>query len=118
MKKIIKHFFKSVACACHGIRMVYSQESSFRIQTIIGIIIIGLAFYLGITGIEWLLILIVIGTVLAFEIFNSTVEKMLDFIHPDEDPKIKIIKDISAAAVLVTALMAIIIGLIIFIPYF
>lgn len=118
MGKLIKHFFKSIGCAYRGIKHMLVHEPSYLIQNIIAIMVIGLAIYLGITGVEWLLIIIVIGVVIAFEIFNSTIERILDFIHPEEHPEIKIIKDISAAAVLVTALIAIIIGLIIFIPYF
>jgi len=118
MKKNIKKFFCSFVCAIRGIKTMYVREQSFRIQTVIAIIVIGLALYLGIAGFEWLLILTIIGAVLSFEVFNSTVEKMLDFIHPEDDSKIKVIKDISAAAVFIASLMAIIIGLIIFIPYF
>ena len=114
----IKHFSNSVSCAYRGIKDMFVQEPSFCVQIIIGVIVIALAFYLGITGFEWLLLLVVIGMVIAFEIFNTSIERILNYIHPDYDPKIKIIKDIAAASVLVTTLIAIVIGLIIFIPYF
>lgn len=50
------------------------------------------------------------------ELFNSAVEQIIDYIKPEMHPKAKIIKDVAAGAVLVTAIIALIIGVIIFLP--
>jgi diacylglycerol kinase len=65
---------------------------------------------------EWLTVIIVTAMVWAAEIFNTVVEKIMDHITPEQHPGVKVIKDLSAAAVLVTAIAALIAGLIIFIP--
>lgn len=113
-----KKFFSSVFHALRGLKTAYLEEKNFRIQILIAIIVIILAIFLHITKIEWLVILMIIGVVLSLELLNSMVEKVLNIINPNKDPGIKIIKDISAAAVLIVSLMAVIIGLTIFIPYF
>jgi len=56
-------------------------------------------------------------SVLTLEMINTSIERILDLLHPEKHPEIKIIKDISAAAVLLAALGALVIGLKIFIPY-
>lgn len=67
-------------------------------------------------ALEWIAIVFVIGLVIALELFNSAIENISDFISPGHDITIKKIKDLSAAAVLVGAITAAIIGLIVFVP--
>lgn len=66
--------------------------------------------------VEWLFIVVAIGSVLVTECVNSAIEKMLDYLNPEIHPKAKIVKDLSAGAVLLCAIMAVVIGLIVFIP--
>ncbi len=66
--------------------------------------------------VEWLFIVIAIGSVLTAECLNSAVEKMLDYLKPEIHPKAKVVKDLSAGAVLLTVLMSVVVGLIVFIP--
>ena len=70
--------------------------------------------YFKITKAEWLAISICCGTVLAAELFNSAIEKLCDIISPQLNPKIKFIKDVSAGAVLVLALMSLVVAFLIF----
>jgi len=65
---------------------------------------------------KWLFIVIAIGLVWVAELFNTAIEKLCDMVCPEQHPQIKFIKDVSAAAVLVTAIIAMITGCIIFIP--
>ena len=65
---------------------------------------------------EWILQLLSIGLVLSIEGLNTAVEKVADFIHPEYHEKIGDIKDVAAGAVTFAALIAAIIGLIIYIP--
>jgi diacylglycerol kinase len=80
------------------------------------ILVTGLCFAFPVSLVELILIVIVTGLVWAAEIFNTVIEKVMDFISPAKDERIKRIKDMSAAAVLVSALVALITGCIVFIP--
>jgi diacylglycerol kinase len=104
--------------ACNGLKSVIRTERNFRIHLVIafGVILAGLVFRLAI--IKWLMIIFAIGLVLITEMLNTAIEKMLDYLKPDIHPSAKMIKDIAAGAVLVSAIIAAVIGLIVFIPEF
>ena len=78
---------------------------------------VGLGFYFDITTTEWILQIFAMGMVLSLEAANTAIEEIADFIHPDFHHKIGLIKDMAAGAVFFAAITAIIIGLIIYIPY-
>lgn len=73
-------------------------------------------WYFNLSGAEWLWVIMASGVVLMAELMNTAMEVLVDLVSPDLHPKAKIIKDVAAAAVLVTALTAVVIGLLIFIP--
>jgi diacylglycerol kinase (ATP) len=87
------------------------------IQIAISIAISIICFVFDITAIEWMFQLLAIGLVLSAEGLNSAIEAIADFIHPDYHIKIGHIKDIAAGAVFFAAVIATIIGLIIYVPY-
>ena len=66
---------------------------------------------------EWIAVILCIGMVIGAELFNSAIERIVDLVSPQRHPLAGQIKDIAAGAVLICALTALIIGLIIFIPY-
>jgi diacylglycerol kinase (ATP) len=78
---------------------------------------VSLAGYFKITASEWLFQTLAIGLVMSVEGINTAVEKIADFIHPNYNEKIGFIKDIAAGAVFFAAITAIVIGLIIYVPY-
>jgi len=65
---------------------------------------------------EWAAIILVIGFVLMAELFNSVIEKLIDYLKPEIHPAAKVIKDAAAGGVLIAAITAVIIGALIFIP--
>ncbi|MEO0333150.1 MAG: diacylglycerol kinase family protein, partial [Bacteroidota bacterium] len=65
---------------------------------------------------EWLIITLTIGFVFVTEILNTAIEDIADFVSPQRDDRIKRIKDLGAAAVLLSAVTAVVIGIIIFLP--
>lgn len=87
-----------------------------RVHLFASVIAIGLSFYLKLSALEWIAILSVISVVIVAEILNSAIEKLADVVSPGFHPKIKIVKDLAAAAVLVAACLALAVGSIIFIP--
>lgn len=120
MLRIIEFFksrFKSFQYAFEGIFYLFRTETNAKIHLVAATLIIILSFYFGLNNVEWLFILLSIALVLICEAFNSAIEKLCDFNSLEIHPKIKIIKDIAAGAVLMAAIFALIVAIFIFIPY-
>lgn len=113
----IRARLRSFLFAFQGIRVLVSEEHNFRIHLVAAALAIGLGAYLHISPADWLWITGCIGLVLTAEAFNSAIERLTDLRQPDHDPKAGRIKDIAAGAVLLTALTALVIGIIVFWPY-
>jgi diacylglycerol kinase (ATP) len=109
---------KSLVYAAKGAYKLIITEHSIMIQFSIAILITIAGFYFKISKVEWLIQILAIGLVLSVEALNTAIEKIADFIHPDYNKSIGFIKDIAAGAVFFAALAALIIGAIIYIPYF
>ena len=112
----MKAFFRSLMFAIVGVKQFFSRDRNGKIQTVIGITAIILGFTVSLSSFQWLLVLFCIGLVISLEMINSAIEKYCDLVTTDFHPGIKIIKDVTAGAVLVASLMSLVIGLIIFIP--
>jgi len=108
--------FKSFTYAWSGIKELLRTEHNTWVHLFITIITVtlGLIFKLAIG--EWAALIICMTMVWTAEIFNTCIEKLLDFISTDRHPQIKNIKDMAAAAVLIASWAAVIVGAIIFIP--
>ncbi|MAW95617.1 MULTISPECIES: diacylglycerol kinase [unclassified Leeuwenhoekiella] len=108
---------KAFKYAFKGAFYLLRTEASIKVQVFCALVVCILGFYFEITTIEWCIQLLAIALVLAVEGLNSAIEKIADFVHPDYHKKIGIIKDVSAGAVTFAAVIAGIIGLLIYIPY-
>lgn len=106
----------SFGFAIKGIQKFFQEEPNARIHLLITVAVFIAAAYLRVSRTEFALLVIVMGMVWVSEIFNTAIERIMDFIYPDHDEKIETIKDLSAAAVLVSAIIAAAVGLIVFIP--
>lgn len=102
--------------AWNGIVEAIKTECNFQFHLIAAVLVIIAGFLLHLSLIEWIMIVMVIGLVLTVELINSAIEKIIDYVKPEIHPAAKIIKDTSAGAVLIVAIIAVIIGSIIFIP--
>lgn len=107
---------KSFKYAILGAYKLVTTEHSIMVQFSLGILLTIAGFYFEISKTDWLFQTLAIGLVLSIEGLNTAVEKIADFIHPDFHNKIGFIKDIAAGAVFFAAVVAIIIGLIIYVP--
>ncbi|MCF6365987.1 MAG: diacylglycerol kinase family protein [Bacteroidales bacterium] len=107
---------KTFKYALNGIAHVFKKEQNFRIHIIATILVIAAGVFFSIDRTEWMFIIIAINIVLAFELANSAIEYICNFVSPGYSNKIKRIKDVSAAAVLISAIGAFVLALIIFIP--
>jgi diacylglycerol kinase len=115
--KFNKIFLKSLKIAIYGLKCAFKEEKNFRVQFLIGIIVIFFMIFFGLNPIEDSILILMILVVLSLELINSQIEKFLDLIQPDHHPKVKIIKDFSAGAVLLSAVGSIVIGILIFYPH-
>ena len=112
----IKKRLESFKYAFNGLKLLLKVEHNSRIHLFVTICVVIAGFLFGISLLEWMLIVFAIGFVFSMEIINSSIEKLADFVSPAKHETIKIVKDMAAAAVLVSAITAAIIGLIIFVP--
>lgn len=106
---------RSFQFAINGFK-ICAKEPNFKIHIALAILAVILGLLLHISKTEWMLVSICIAILLGFEMLNTAIEQICNLIHPEFSPAIKIIKDVSAAAVLIVAIMAAICGAIIFIP--
>jgi len=107
---------KSFRYAARGLSMVLSSERNARIHVFFAVLALVLSIVLRIDLQQWLFIIISIALVFFAEITNTAIEKSLDLISQENNQLIKIIKDMTAAGVLVTALSAVIVAVVIFVP--
>lgn len=113
-----RRLIKSFADALKGLKQVYKSEQNFRIQLFISLIVILASLYFPLKIWERILLVLLMLLVLLVEMLNTAFEYFSDLIKPRVHHYIESIKDIMAGAVLLTALVAVVIGLIIFLPYF
>ena len=102
--------------ALNGLRSLLKYEHNSRIHLSAAIIAIALGIIFKLKLYEWSLLAIVIGIVFITELLNSSLESLADRIDPEWNEQIRKAKDYAAAAVLVSAVIAIITGCFIFIP--
>ena len=115
----MKKFIKSFGYAINGIYTTFKSERNFRIHIILMLFAIGVGIYLGLSVSEWCLIIFAIGFVLSTELFNTAIERLGDETAKGKQSLFfKNVKDISAGAVLISAITALVIGiLVLFIPF-
>ena len=102
--------------AYHGLVALFRTEHNAWIHGGVTIAALLLSTFLQISKLEWMLLILTITMVWTTEIINTAIEKAMDFITTEKHPQIKIIKDLAAAAVLLSAVAALAIGTIIFLP--
>ena len=107
---------KSFTYAFNGLRILLLEEHNSRIHLTAAICVVAAGILFHISPLEWVAVIFAIGMVFGGEIFNSAIEDLADVVCTERDERIKKVKDLSAAAVLVSAITALVIGLIIFIP--
>lgn len=111
------NLYTSIKHACNGLSVFFKSERNGKIQAGISILVVIAAVYFKISRGEWIAVVSCCLLVMAIELMNTAIEKTCNKITPKYDKDIKVIKDISAAAVLLLSVLAVIVGLIIFIPY-
>jgi len=101
-----------------GFYVLIKEEKSLWFHLFTTVIVMVLGFVFGINAYEWAMLSLTIGLVIGMEIMNTGLEYLVDLVSFEYNLKAKKVKDLAAAATLFAALISIIVGLIIFIPYF
>ena len=115
-QKGIKKFINSFTYPLKGLRYAYKNEQNLAFDVGMALIVSVLGFLFKINKYEWAILVLTIGLVISCELMNTAIEAVVDLVTEDYHPLAKVAKDTSAAAVLVFAIVALIVGMIIFIP--
>jgi probable rRNA maturation factor len=107
---------RSFVCAFAGLWHAVRTQRNMRIHLSVAVAVLLLGLYLQLTWTEWALLALTIGFVLVAEMFNTVAEAALDAAAPSFHPLVKTAKDVAAGAVLLTALISLVVGLLILGP--
>lgn len=107
----------SVSNAWSGIANVYVQEQNFRIQIFASIIVFAAGYFFSLNRWEWIILFLLATMILLLELLNSAVEQMADLMRPRLMHHVKLVKDMTAGAVLIASFGSIIVGILIFLPH-
>lgn len=106
----------SLRYAWNGLKRFFKQEHNAWIHLVATIIVAFMTLYFNVRGAELLAIVVVVGMVWVSEAFNTVIERIIDHISPTRHPRVEYIKDLSASAVMLSSLTAVLIGVIVFLP--
>ena len=107
---------KSFRYAFEGIKTAYKNEPNLRIHTLFAIAALITGAILKLNTIEWLILTFTIFWVISLELLNTVLEELVDLVSPEVKHHAKVAKDVSAAVVLLSAILSIIVGVILFLP--
>ncbi len=106
----------SFRCAGNGVIRTFLSQRNIRVQAAIGAAVVLFGLVLGLSTLEWALIMLCISVVLASELLNTAVEAAVDLISPDFHELARLAKDAAAGAALVAAGFSVMVGLLVFGP--
>jgi len=113
----LKKLFRSFRYAFRGLKYALKNEQNFQLEILIGFFVVVLMFIFDIRDWQKVALFLVIFFVLVMELINTIFERVVDILKPKVHPYAQLIKDIMAAAVLIGAIGAAVVGTIIFYPY-
>lgn len=108
--------WRSLCFAVNGIYQFFRQEPNARLHFIATVLLLAAAGYFPVSHGEKIALVIVTGSVWVAEAFNTAIERIMDLVSPEYRPETAFIKDLSAGAVLLSAVTALVTGAIVFIP--
>lgn len=116
MKAWLLAFFKGFQWAFSGLFYALQTQRNLQVHLVATLLASGLSFWLGLSRLEWILLLLTFALVWMAEMVNTALEATLDHLAPEIHPQVKIAKDVAAGAVLVAALFAVLIGILLWGP--
>ena len=115
-QKGIKKFLLSFTYPIKGLRYAYRHEQNLAVDVGVALLVTIAGFIFKLNLVEWAILALTIGLVISCELINTAIEAVVDLVTEDYHPLAKVAKDTAAAAVFVFAIIAVIVGLIIFLP--
>ena len=112
----VKKRIKSFDYALSGFRLLFETEHNAWLHLVATVAVILLALIVRVSATEGGLLAVAVGLVWITELFNTCIEKIMDFVSKENHPSIKLVKDVSAGAVLAAAITALAIGCFVFMP--
>jgi diacylglycerol kinase len=107
---------KSFGNAFRGIFYAFKTQHNIWIHSLVIVVVVIAGFIFKLDVMEWGLVVLAIGLVLATEMINTAIEWLVDLVSPEYKEKAGLIKDVAAGAVLIAAVISVIIGIIVFLP--
>jgi diacylglycerol kinase (ATP) len=117
MKTTLIRRLQSFAYALQGLAQLLRTQPNARVHLLATLLVCGAGVYFGLSRAEWLWITVAITLVWISEAFNTALEQLADVLHPEQHPGIGRAKDVAAAAVLIAAMGAAVIGMLVFVPH-
>jgi diacylglycerol kinase len=108
------NFLKGFVYALKGIRVAWIENINLRVQSATFVGVVALGIYVHLASWEWCVILFASGMVVSFELINSSIEELTNIVQPEYDLRAGKVKDMAAGAVLTSAIVALVVGLLIF----
>ncbi len=108
--------WRSILYAIDGVSSFFRNQHNAIIHLLATAIVFMATLFFGVSKTELIALVIVTGFVWVAEVFNTAIEAIMDHLSPEQHPKVKYIKDVAAAAVLLAAITAMVTGALIFIP--
>jgi diacylglycerol kinase (ATP) len=112
----LKKRVQSFGFAIKGLQTLFVTQANARVHALAIVVVTALGFYFNINKNEWCSVVLAFSLVLSAEALNTAIEFVVDLVSPQYHPLAGKAKDVAAAAVLITAMGAVIVGLIIFLP--
>ena len=111
-------FYKRLGFAINGLYLAFSREQSFRYHVFFSIGVLFSLLVIRPSPVWWAIGALTVGFVLIAELVNTAIEALADHVHPERHYEIQVVKDIAAAAVLVSSIVALIVGFAFFCYHF
>lgn len=114
-----RSLIQSIAHAMYGVKDIFLRERNFRYHCLIAVLVVGCGLAIHLSLMEWIAIVVCIGAMFVAETFNSAIERLADFAcNGKYQFLVKQAKDAASAAVLLTAVFTVLIGLLVFAHHF
>ena len=117
MKTTLIRRLQSFAYALQGLAHLVRTQPNARVHLLAAVLVCMVGVYVGLSRSEWLWVTVAITLVWSAEAFNTALEQLSDALHPKQHPGIGRAKDVAAAAVLIAAVGAAVVGMLVFTPH-
>lgn len=114
----VSRLLKSFNYALRGLHYAWLSEQNFRIQVSAAVLVLAAAIYFRLSSARVVVLVMMIVIVLVLELLNTFFEKLVDLLSPRLHHAVGVLKDLLAAAVFISSLGALVVGIFIFWPYF